>query len=154
VLEVTGYADEKGVHIFHVGTTAMRSKHPAGSAFHAIVRDGTGHVISNTPLFATSGHSDDRTGGPATPYVALSGFVPTVDGWHAELGARRGQPVLIHHGRNDPVIAVDFARRAHERLDEAGLKVEYLESDAGHWLPPEVLPRVRRFVEQVLNGHG
>jgi phospholipase/carboxylesterase len=96
--------------------------------------------------------------GPSRPspagIVALSGFVPTVDGWHAELNARRGLPVFIHHGRNDPVIAVDFARRAHERLDEAGLQVEYLESDAGHWLPPEVLPRVRRFVEQVLNGHG
>jgi phospholipase/carboxylesterase len=94
--------------------------------------------------------------GPGRPsptgIVALSGFVPTVDGWQAELDARRGLPVLIHHGRNDPVIGVDFARRAHALLDEAGLQVDYLESDAGHWLPPDLLPRLRRFVEQTLNA--
>jgi phospholipase/carboxylesterase len=92
--------------------------------------------------------------GPGRPspagIVAMSGFVPTVEGWQAELDDRRGLPVLIHHGRSDPVIGVDFGRRAHELLDEAGLEVEYVESDAGHWLPPELLPRARRFVQQAL----
>jgi phospholipase/carboxylesterase len=82
--------------------------------------------------------------GPGRPVpaalVALSGFVPTVDGWEAELGERSGLPVLIHHGRNDPVISVEFARAARQLLEGAGLSVGYLESDAGHWLPPEVLP--------------
>jgi phospholipase/carboxylesterase len=82
--------------------------------------------------------------------VALSGFVPTVEGWQAELGTRPGLPVLIHHGRGDPVIDVDFGRRAHRLLDRAGLEVDYIESDAGHWLPPELLPRLRRFVDQAV----
>jgi phospholipase/carboxylesterase len=82
--------------------------------------------------------------------VALSGFVPTVEGWRAELGGREGLPVLIHHGRLDPVIEVGFARRAHELLESGGLGVTYLESDAGHWLPPEILPRLREFVGQVV----
>ena len=93
--------------------------------------------------------------GPSRPspagIVALSGFIPTVEGWQAELDTRRQLPVLIHHGRNDPVISVEFARRAHQLLDQAGLEVDYLESDAGHSLPAELLPRLRRFVDQTLN---
>jgi phospholipase/carboxylesterase len=82
--------------------------------------------------------------------IALSGFVPTVEGWRADLDSRRGLPVFAHHGRNDPIIHVSFGRRANELLAGAGLDVTYVESDAGHWLPPEVVPRLRAFVEQVL----
>jgi phospholipase/carboxylesterase len=83
--------------------------------------------------------------------VALSGFVPTVEGWRAELGARHGLPVLIHHGRNDPIIEVRFARQANELLTDGGLDVEYLETEAGHWPPPQVLPRLRDFITQALD---
>jgi phospholipase/carboxylesterase len=94
--------------------------------------------------------------GPKRPspagIVALSGFVPTVDGWHAELDGRSRLPVLIRHGRNDPVIEVGFARRARDLLAGAGLEVDYLETDAGHWLPPEVVPQLREFVAGVTAG--
>jgi phospholipase/carboxylesterase len=92
--------------------------------------------------------------GPGRPrpagILALSGFVPTVDGWHADLGGRDGLPVLIHHGRADPIIGVDFGRAAAQLLDEGGLAVDYVESSAGHWLPPELIPRLRSFVATVL----
>lgn len=81
--------------------------------------------------------------------VALSGLVPTVDGWRPDLDARSGLAVLIRHGRDDPVIGVGFARRARELLAGAGLEVDYLETDAGHWLPPEQLPGLREFVARV-----
>ena len=84
--------------------------------------------------------------------VALSGFIPTVEGWQAQLDARPDLPVLIHHGRNDPIIDVSFARRAQQLLADAGLEVEYLETDAGHWLPPELIPRLRGFVQRALDG--
>jgi phospholipase/carboxylesterase len=83
--------------------------------------------------------------------LALSGFVPTVAGWHADLEDRAGLPVLIHHGRQDPIISVEFGRRADELLNQAGLDVTYIESDAGHWLPPELVPRMRTFVDRVLD---
>jgi phospholipase/carboxylesterase len=82
--------------------------------------------------------------------LALSGFVPVVEGWEPELEGRRSLPVLIHHGRQDPIIRVDFGRRAYELLERAGLDVTYLESDAGHWLPPELVPRMREFVSAAL----
>jgi phospholipase/carboxylesterase len=82
--------------------------------------------------------------------LANSGFIPTVEGWRPELAGRAGLPVLIHHGRNDPVISVEFGRSAAELLTEAGVSVDYLETDAGHWLPPEVIPRAREFVSSRL----
>jgi phospholipase/carboxylesterase len=88
--------------------------------------------------------------GPERPspaaILAFSGFLPTVEGWRPDLEGRTGLPVLIHHGRNDPVISVEFARRANELLAGAGLAVDYVESEAGHGLPPELIPRARDLV--------
>jgi phospholipase/carboxylesterase len=89
--------------------------------------------------------------GPRRPspaaLLAFSGFIPTVEGWGPELEGREGLPVLIHHGRADPIMDVGFARRASELLSGGGLDVEYLETEAGHWIPPEVIPRARELVE-------
>jgi phospholipase/carboxylesterase len=94
--------------------------------------------------------------GPGRPapagIMALSGFVPTVEGWHPQLETRVGLPVLIRHGRNDPVIEVSFARQAHQLLADAGLEVDYLETDSGHWLPAELLGGLREFVSEVRSG--
>jgi phospholipase/carboxylesterase len=91
--------------------------------------------------------------GPRRPrpagILALSGFVPTVEGWEPDLAARAGLPVLIHHVRNDPIITVDFGRAARDLLEGAGLDVDYAESDAGHWVPPELIAPAREFVESV-----
>lgn len=78
--------------------------------------------------------------------VALSGFIPTVDRWSADLDRRGGLPVLIHHGRADPIMEVGFGRAASETLKRGGLDVAYAETDAGHWVPPELLPHMGEFV--------
>ncbi|MGN6866913.1 MAG: alpha/beta hydrolase, partial [Solirubrobacteraceae bacterium] len=43
--------------------------------------------------------------------LALSGFVPTLDGWQPSLEDRQATRVLIAHGRQDMVIPVTFARQ-------------------------------------------
>jgi phospholipase/carboxylesterase len=68
--------------------------------------------------------------------LAFSGFIPTVEGWQPDLASRADLPVFIAHGRRDPIMAVDFARRARELLEAGGLPVEYHESDAGHEIDP------------------
>jgi phospholipase/carboxylesterase len=69
--------------------------------------------------------------------LAFSGFVPTVEGWAPDLAGRRSTTrAFIAHGRNDPIMAVDFARRARELLERGGLDVEYHESDAAHHIDP------------------
>jgi phospholipase/carboxylesterase len=82
--------------------------------------------------------------------IALSGFIPVVEGFDPDLASRGDMRAYIHHGANDPVIAAGFGRDAAGRLREAGIDVTYEETDAGHWLPPEIVPRVRDFVADVL----
>jgi phospholipase/carboxylesterase len=82
--------------------------------------------------------------------VAMSGFVPTVPGiWEPDLD-RPGLPVWIAHGRRDPVIGVDFGRRAAQTLSDAGLAVEYHESDAAHHVDPRALAELPGWVGRVL----
>jgi phospholipase/carboxylesterase len=70
--------------------------------------------------------------------LIFSGFIPTVEGWRPDL-SRNDMPVFITHGRRDPVIDVEFGRTARATLEEAGFKVDYHETDAGHFIEPESL---------------
>ena len=77
---------------------------------------------------------------PPAGILAFSGFIPTVEGWTPDLQGRKALGVFIAHGRLDPVIRVQFARRARELLEGGGLEVAYHESDVGHQIDPRVLP--------------
>lgn len=96
--------------------------------------------------------------GPGRPrpaaIIALSGFVPSVEGWEPDLEARRGLPVLIHHGVNDPIIEAGFGRRARKLLEAGGLDVDYLETESGHAVPPEAVDRARWFLGKVVSAAG
>lgn len=68
--------------------------------------------------------------------MALSGFVPSVEGWSPHFEDRRGTRAFVAHGRLDPVIEVGFGQRARDLLEEGGLEVEYRESELGHQIDP------------------
>jgi phospholipase/carboxylesterase len=89
---------------------------------------------------------------PVAGILALSGFVPTLEGWEPSLEDRRATRVLIAHGRQDMVIPVSFARRAHELLESAALTVDYRESDAAHHVDPGDVPRVTAWLADTLPG--
>jgi phospholipase/carboxylesterase len=88
-----------------------------------------GAVMSHT--MALSG---DRP--PVAGILAFSGFIPEVEGWRPRFEDRQGTRAFIAHGRADPVIGVEFGRRARGALDEGGLAVVYRESDVGHQIDP------------------
>ncbi len=71
--------------------------------------------------------------------LALSGFIPEVEGFQLDLGNAEGLPVAIGHGTHDPVISVEFGRDARERLTEAGAVVTYRESPMPHTIDPAFL---------------
>jgi phospholipase/carboxylesterase len=71
--------------------------------------------------------------------IALSGFIPTVEGFELDLKAAAGLPVAIGHGELDPVIPVTFAREARERLTAAAADLTYRESPMGHAIDPGFL---------------
>jgi phospholipase/carboxylesterase len=82
--------------------------------------------------------------------VALSGFLPRVDGWPLTLSGLDGFPVLIAHGSLDPVIAADFGREARDALTAAGADVTWRESPVPHTIDPGLIPELQAFVRRVL----
>ena len=76
--------------------------------------------------------------------LALSGFLPEVEGFELDLESRRGLPVAIGHGSYDPVIPVEFGRAARDALSQAGLDVTYRESPMAHTIDPGYIDALRR----------
>ena len=70
--------------------------------------------------------------------VALSGFIPTVEGFELDLSPPL-PPVAIGHGTHDPVISVDWSRRAKQQLERAGADVLYREYPLPHAIDPGYL---------------
>lgn len=76
--------------------------------------------------------------------LALSGFIPTVPGFAPVLSGRDGFPVALGHGGADPVIPVDFAHQARERLLAAGADLLYRETPGmPHTIDPGFVPALR-----------
>jgi len=74
--------------------------------------------------------------------LAFSGFIPTVDGWSADLEPPL-PPIAIAHGTYDPVIPVEFGRVARDTLEAAGAEVRYRESPIEHGIDPETVAELR-----------
>jgi phospholipase/carboxylesterase len=83
--------------------------------------------------------------------VALSGFIPTVEGFELDLEPPL-PPVAIGHGTNDPVISVDFGRRAKETLEAAGADVLYREYPLPHAVDPGYLQELAPWIRAALYG--
>jgi phospholipase/carboxylesterase len=87
-----------------------------------------------------------REDGPPPPrpagILALSGFIPSVPGFAVDDATLAGLPVAIAHGRQDPVIGVEFGRAARARAEAAGADVLYRESDVPHTIDPHVIPEL------------
>ena len=76
--------------------------------------------------------------------LALSGFIPTVDGFELDPASCPGLPVAIGHGTHDPVIGVEWGRDGRDRLVAAGLDVTYREYPLPHMVDPGFLDELRR----------
>jgi phospholipase/carboxylesterase len=82
--------------------------------------------------------------------IALSGFMPTVEGFELDLGDRSGFPVAIGHGVRDPVIGVEWGRAARDRLTAAGAEVLYEEHVGGHHVDPRFMAQLPRWLTGAL----
>ena len=123
------------------------------AAFHDETWDRTGiapeqTVLGGFSMGAVMSYALGLAGDRPVPagILAFSGFIPTVDGWRPDLASRANTPVLITHGRADPIMDVGFARGAHGLLDAAALPVTYLESDAAHHIDPAHIPAATRWL--------
>jgi phospholipase/carboxylesterase len=73
--------------------------------------------------------------------IALSSFVPTVEGFELDLSPPL-PPVAIGHGTLDNVIGVEWGRRARTLLEGAGAEVLYRETSMFHQIDPEFVPEI------------
>jgi phospholipase/carboxylesterase len=81
--------------------------------------------------------------------MAFSGFLPEVEGFELEEGSPF-PPIAIGHGTLDPVIPVEFGRRARDRLEAAGAEVLYRESPLPHTIDPAFLNELVPWLAEAL----
>jgi len=83
--------------------------------------------------------------------IALSGFVPVVDGW--ELGTEEPfPPIAMAHGTFDPVIPLEFAHRSRALLEAAGAEVLYRESPMQHAIDPGFVAELRPWLREAVGA--
>lgn len=80
--------------------------------------------------------------------VALSGFLPRVEGYPLDPGRLAGMPVAVAHGLLDPVIPARFGAEAAETLAAAGADVLRLETPVPHTVDPTWIEPLRGLVER------
>jgi phospholipase/carboxylesterase len=81
--------------------------------------------------------------------LALSCFVPNVEGWAPDFSDRAELPVYHAHGVNDPVIPVDFGRRTRDLLQDR-VALTYHEHPGGHTIDPRSFDELREFVQAAI----
>jgi phospholipase/carboxylesterase len=147
VVPQVGYPDPQ---TFHASYSALAEVHDELWQRTELGPDRTvlGGFSMGTVMSYSLGLGGDR---PAPAGIlAFSGFIPTVEGWEPSFADRTGTRVLIAHGRNDPVIGVEFARRARELLERGGLGIDYRESEATHAIDPADVPRAASWLEATI----
>jgi phospholipase/carboxylesterase len=80
--------------------------------------------------------------------IAMSGFLPRVDGYPLDPARLAGVPVAVAHGSLDPVIPARFGAEAAETLVAAGADLLRLESPVPHMVDPAWLDPLREVVER------
>jgi phospholipase/carboxylesterase len=83
--------------------------------------------------------------------IALSGFIPTVEGFELDLEPPL-PPVAIGHGTYDTLISADWSRRARALLEGAGADVVYRESPLPHTIDPSFVAELVPWVRSVLSA--
>ncbi len=91
-------------------------------------------------------------GRPRPPaLIAMSGFIPTVPGFELDL-TPPFPPIAIGHGTHDPVIGVEWGRKARTLLEEAGAEVLYREYPLPHTIDPHFIVELRGWLADALAG--
>lgn len=89
-------------------------------------------------------HRDKRVGG----LIELSGTLISEPVWSPLLPKLAGLPVLISHGKHDPMLPYDIADALREKLVAAGALVEWLPFIGGHEIPMPVIAAISRFLKE------
>ena len=92
-----------------------------------------------------------RSKRPFAGLAILSGTVLTKTDWQALASARSGLPVLLSHGRADPILPFSVAEELRDLLTGCGLQVDWLPFSGGHGIPGPVLSRLTALLARFAN---
>jgi phospholipase/carboxylesterase len=84
--------------------------------------------------------------------VVLSGFLPAREVLDVSLEALGTVPLFWAHGTQDPAVPFSLALRGWDRLRSAGLEFEAREYFMGHWVTPEEMEDLRRWLVRSIPG--
>lgn len=147
---------------------------PAFAWYDFETHDRTGILTSRAHLFRLLEASDAGKKGPCVLFgfsqggvmaletalawlgrisgaVSLSGYLPHPAESLREARAPKDLPLLLVHGKLDPVVPVEAARQAERALREAGFAPVLREFPMFHQVTPEALKEVREFLKGVLS---
>lgn len=82
--------------------------------------------------------------------IAISGFLPQVEGFPLEPSRLVGVPTAIAHGALDPVIPASFGRAARDALVAAGAEPVWLESQVPHMIDHAWIEPMRQVVRAAI----
>lgn len=91
-----------------------------------------------------------RTDEPIDALVLLSTSIVSENAWAGGYARRRGLPVFISHGRQDPVLSFAIADRLQRNLRDAGLEVSWHPFDGEHEIPAEIVTALNAFLGRTL----
>lgn len=82
--------------------------------------------------------------------VALSSVPVTADIWRKLAPRRAGLPVILSHGRQDPVLPYLEGEALRDLLTTGGLSVEFIPFDGPHTVHPDALDRMAQRLARLL----
>lgn len=85
---------------------------------------------------------------PLAGIVSCSGYPH--EGWKPAASGRALPPVLLSHGREDPVVPFAASQAVLEQLGQAGAQARLVPFSGGHTIDQTVLPEIATFVRGCL----
>jgi phospholipase/carboxylesterase len=96
-------------------------------------------------------HSGLRAAETLAGVLALSTYLPLRDRLTGEAsGANRLTPILMCHGRHDPVLTIQIGRLSRDALLRQGYAVEWKEYDMQHQVCAEEIDDITQWLQRVL----
>jgi phospholipase/carboxylesterase len=130
----------------HRFITDVRSSYPADPSKVFLLGFSMGCVMS----FAMALTAPELVRGVS----ANSGYIP--EGTHLAFrwGKLQNVAFFITHGTTDPVIPVEFARRARTLFEQSRAQVEYREYPVGHQLSDSAVTETAAWITRLIDGQG
>ena len=92
-------------------------------------------------------HLEGKVAAHIAGLLLMSGTPINGPAWTPRMSKVKDLPVLVSHGRRDPLLSFPAAQALADRLRAGGAHVDWVEFDGGHEIPAPVLAGVNRVLK-------